>query len=1730
MIKQDVHQFVGMQQDIKSPDVNSKYIYEGKNIKITSQGDNSLLHVTNIKGNEKIGDLLGVYLGHCIIGNYLVLFTTEVATESKTAETPDPGGSLTPKEVGVVSSGLNVHKEIDHIYRITISEDTESIELVELFVGNLGFSLDHPIETLGIYENEHIQKVYWVDGLNKPRVINIVKGQLVNNKYNNSSFDFIPSLKLDENVEVSKQLGSGTFLPGTIQYMCTYYNKYGQESNAFYTSELFYINPPDRGGEPNETVSNSFNINIENPNLDFEFIRVYSIHRTSLDAQPTVKIVGDYKIFDAPEIDKGASEKVEVLQYDLLKWGLEQPFTKKEKWDGTIRCELSESYLDVAKKLFIKQEGDEIPLLDFIKNANIVTETDNNVEYTYVKIDNCNLIYKKDSYTTCVYTRNNQSINTTFLLGVEPKYAITNNKRGISLRRGGLYISQPNNITGLGIVQIKKTTIKSNITEETIKGMSIIDTGNTGSIIDPTLLLYLGGEDILASTIASKDNTLFLGNVEIKRPSVNLLNLKLSESKCKAGLRNTNIKVSEKNSYYSYESSLDTGYNAGFKSGEKYRLGLQFQYKNGKWSDPIHLEDYEMPANIRPRVENECIQVPKITYQLNKDNGSYLIEEGYYKVRPVVVFPTLEERQVLLQGMVCPTMYNIGSRLNGTPYSQSSWFVRPIYNRSNLLNENLSSRYDIDEGSFLEFEHNKSIFLGDYRGSEVQGIKPLNNNNIQAGSGLSDLFIENILSEEELKDTNIVQKFDAQEEFADRYFIDQSIITLHSPDLEWNPGIQSLSNKKYKFRIVGLINFTSSIGDIDIQTSTPPINPQSTGFFHKTLGINNAGNFNSAKSLASGLFYRDWIVNIPKDKDSDSIYTYWKDQLEESHWLIYPWHKSGSLNNDTKRPTDKGTRSAVLQKKIISNLKFSKHNTWLNDSWEPEHGISNISIFNNDQIALSKINLENYSEINYYGNIDSLVFSKKLDLYNTIPKYGSGDTSNGISNSFYAPISKLIKYDDASDLNIEDVKDPVRIKYKSSPHIVFGFNFSYTSENKLIQHILPSYGTLNAISQNEVNVKPSWIGKTQLEETSVTTRANNYPIIKYKSTKVPDVNTVGQLNDLYWYQESKDKSIIYECIQSINEPQNTLFKWKDVTNDSDNPIGTIYEYKGSLYRLHAVSENENNEITQYNLVYYSSNFVPNTSGTSNNLVVLNSTDFMISQSEIPNTNEHIYPYLYLAELYQETDSNTIFGGTSEEALKNNIWIPAGKALLINADKETTIDFTYGDTWYQRYDCLKTYPFTQEDENQVVEIASFMCETRVNADGRYDKNRGQLSNLNMTPRNFNLWNPVYSQKDNFFKYRILDSDFYKLNKFPNTITWTKEKHNGEDIDTWTNITMASTLDLDGDKGKIVSLNTFNNEIYCFQESGISNIIFNAREQISTTSGVPIEISNGMKVNGKRYLSNSIGCNNKWSIVESIYGIYFVDNITKGIYLLSDGVKSLSHTLNMKDYINKFTNIEPWKVNNFKPIAFNFNNDNIFNNFKVSYDKVDKKVYFVNGQDCLVYSEELGQFESFVDYQNTYSIINIQSNTYSLYYSPTGNSGNWYTGLWKNNVLDTTEIYGEDKDISLTVVSNQDPLNDKIFNTIEFRGNTYDDKGKFDPKVCPFNKIRVWNEYQDTEDVELVFNSNTPSNLKQKFRIWRANIPRDKSNGRDRIRNTWAKIKLTGNSKKIELNDLNIHYFM
>ena len=489
-------------------------------------------------------------------------------------------------------------------------------------------------------------------------------------------------------------------------------------------------------------------------------------------------------------------------------------------------------------------------------------------------------------------------------------------------------------------------------------------------------------------------------------------------------------------------------------------------------------------------------------------------------------------------------------------------------------------------------------------------------------------------------------------------------------------------------------------------------------------------------------------------------------------------------------------------------------------------------------------------------------------------------------------------------------------------------------------------------------------------------------------------------------------------------------------------------------------------------------------------------------------------WLWLGELYNDDVKNR-FGGQTEEAFENNQWLPGGESVsLINEDNShksrVTIQWTEGDTYYQRYDHIKTYPFTLEDQNAVTDIVSFMCETRVNLDGRYDRNRGQTSNLAMTPENFNKLNEVYSQKNNFFNYRAVNYSKLNLDNFRNSITWTKTKTLGELIDTWTNITLASVLDLDGDKGPVNAIKRLNNTLITFQDKGISQILYNENMQITSTEGVPIEIANSGKVSGKRYITDQIGCPNKWSICETPYGIYFVDDISKGIYIFDGKVNNITSKLGFDSWIRKTSNIGLWNPRDFA-------------GFITYYDKTNKDVLFINDTDCLAYSETLGQFSSFYNYESTPYLMNLNDKALTIHKDSEGKYK-----VWLQNGGDYNMFYGEYKPFYTTVIVNPDITKDKVFNNIEFRADSWDMEGALTEDT--FDTLKVWNEYQEGI-ADLTRELGRPSTLKKKFRIWRANIPRDKSNNRDRIRNPWAYLKLSkekANTNKTILHDMVVSY--
>lgn len=1464
-MKSSQHIIKGMTRDLTVSKFNPEFAYECKNIRITARDNSTLLTVTNERGNSELSILtsngnplqvLGTLIGYNVLNNYVTLFTTG---------------------------------DKDRIYRLENKQTYFEGKL--LYEGNLNFNVNNPIENISVYENDNIQKVYWIDGLNQSRVINIVADSTVSGSWNDSSFDFVQDLELKETVTVVRDdLASGSFSSGVIQYAFTYYNKYGQESNIFYTSPIQYISFASRGASPEEKVSNSFTITIANPDTRFDYIRVYSIHRASIDATPNVLNVVDLPI-NAANVRAG-----ETLTY-----------------------------------------------------------TDN---------------------------------------------------------------------------------------------------GTIGTSVDPTELLYVGGEEVVFGTMTQKDNTLFLGNADIKRKLVgpDIIN----------SIKGGNISFNQRYvgnyvrtaGYYPYKNSLYLGSKIkSFKYLEWYRFGVQFQYKNGKWSEPIWINDaYNGPASggmgygISPSY-NGALTTVQASYSLNSDIINKVVAQGFIRARGVVVYPTLIDREVVAQGILCPTVYNIGDRFGNSPFAQSSWFARPNLafdierNKSNwngigtlfgdydkskaavISNKNVNLTIDpgtpsaktilidiVNKGAWAEFRHNKPVPNNWERNAEIQCIA-----NTPAGPYTASKGSE-------------LNSYTASH--AEYFFVDQNILTLHSPDIEFDEGVQNLDSSGLKLRIVGVVPITANASEIDIQTSTPANDTSKMGFYKETIGSEN-NSYHGLKNLISGAFWFDKMTNM-KNVDDDHGYT--------ESFFVYAWHRNGSLNN--QGPVTEGSRTAMLDKKKISNLKFSSFSKYFNEPWlaykanDATHtGITGVSIFNSNEQSLVRIPApanSNLGDLNYYGNVDKVIAATRVDdAYSLTFDFSDGpkteefnrkngypivvtgvNTAESFAHQLFTggtfPIQFVKRSDGATLTEVPNGTDAVRMKYKSTPHAVFALN--YATDGRQI--VMPT--------NRETDYTDYW--------------------------NVNDANvTKGGVNHFFWNPTAKS---ISESETQINDGV-----FQDV----------ISEYTSNL--------------------------------TDNN-----------------------YSYLYLAELYNDNITNR-FGGQTEEAFENNIWLPGGEPInLLNADgtpvSYASLTYTEGDTFLERYDCLKTYSYTLEDQNSVTEIVSFMCETRVNIEGRYDRNRGQLNNLTMTPENFNKVNKVYSQKNNFFNYRGINHSKFNLNYFPNTVTWTKEKQLGSIIDTWTNITMASTLDLDGDKGEVISLNTYNNEIFCFQRKGFSNILFNSRVQIPASDGMPIEITNGMKVSGKRYVSNTIGCSNKWSIVESPSGLYFIDNETNSMYLFNGEVKSISDSLGMRQWVNENNTHINWN-----PVTYE--------NFRGFYDKNNNDVYFVNNNWCLCYSELIGQFTSFMSYEKVPAMFNVGSEFYAF------NNNK----LWQQFNGDYNMFFGQYKPYSITVVANADEPADKIFNTVEFRADAYDGDNLAPTKT--YDTLDVYNEYQHGR-VTLTDLNGRPSPLKRKFRIWRANIPRANTpingipaNNRDRIRNTWAYVKLsteTPNTYRTVFHDMTIHYFV
>lgn len=245
----------GMTRDLSISKVNNEFAYENFNVRIIARDHDTLLSVTNERGNKEIhfdnGFSTGeVLIGYSVLNSYIVLFTHEDGADKP-----------------------------DHIYRVEYISDN-NWDKVELFNGNLKFDTKYPIETLANYETESIQKVYWVDGINQPRFINIKRLDYSND--NPSQFDFVTEFSPDLEIQVDKVfLGTALFGSGTIQYYFTYSNDFGQETNIIGKSFIYNLSSQDSATPADSTSSCAFKISLKNLDSRFNNINIYSLVTSS---------------------------------------------------------------------------------------------------------------------------------------------------------------------------------------------------------------------------------------------------------------------------------------------------------------------------------------------------------------------------------------------------------------------------------------------------------------------------------------------------------------------------------------------------------------------------------------------------------------------------------------------------------------------------------------------------------------------------------------------------------------------------------------------------------------------------------------------------------------------------------------------------------------------------------------------------------------------------------------------------------------------------------------------------------------------------------------------------------------------------------------------------------------------------------------------------------------------------------------------------------------------------------------------------------------------------------------------------------------------------------------------------------------------------------------------------------------------------------------------------------
>lgn len=1921
----------GMTRDIgisQTSEGKAQYVFENHNIRITAINDNTLYTVTNEKGTQLEDTLTGVFLGSCVLNDYIIVF-------SKMYTGFDSGN------VG------NVTSKDDYIYRIKYNETDNKLQIDVLYNGNLNFKLNNPIDAVGYYESAEVQKVYWVDGVNPNRFINIAdttEGKAPD--YSNGTayqFNFQGRITSLPDVVVTKNyLKTGSFQAGVMQYFATYCNKYGIETCIVWQSDLQYITFPNRGAKYDEVVQCAFDFAINNLDTNYQYIRIYSTYRAGLNGAAEGRLVAEIPITgneilysdDGTNYQNFNAQDIHYLGGQNIIAGTIE-YKQDTLFLGDIQLPSSSSSIEDLKSYFRDKclnnkkeyEGIEICESPYItwQYKKISDDTDTisiyNQQINKSQADIAGFKYRELYRFGVQFMDNNGEWTQAIWIGdkycdyppVSPLViSDTETKEGVYIATAVLDLRS--DFTFTFKIQSKYLAYRLLVAESSIESRRILTQG----VINPTMFNYKSRENNQPFSInswifrprqssiehkhyyqiplQSEDNAEIQGVMKYKFPgllpegteeknnnnSYDAFALVFSPNYL-AGCRlwykliyyNTDTCSKYTRKFYNLTADGQKGVedNTTFTGKESaLAISRDNQFLNSNPSNdyyttgviPWHFKNFTIVADelIKDTSWDGIASktISSITNSLKNKGMDVLISENMlptgkqYKeasnlaVVDVTKVLTYVGLAVALAASVVASVFSFGAAapavaaVTGTIISLAT---AAALTTAGSLAVMCAIGAAAAIGAMAEAEKYDPDVKDIQKQLMRKGITCINNGQNKGKAdeltnSLLDVMFNEYLSVDknpfylgrDLKLgsdanfyimggrlTNIEEKEKNKQYKSDSFYVDESIVTLNAPNIEDFPA-SFIDN--YRLDLIGTI----------------PINQVSTDYtlyaeqgLSSQAGVINGLNKNTkfgdpnVNGLLNEYLYQDteWdkLLGTPKTEEGSEgkLYDEFSVRASVSSYKTFMWNRNTSLS--VWMPGLKiidvygeyvTSIPAKPVKKIFANYKYSQNTKYeIYKDGKPnvfKIDINTPILYNSDQPIINVMEYKGFKL--YQGNIDSTIIPQ--EDYTLITKE---------QGECYYTIDDVVG---------GECKDPIPLRYKSTPHLVLpitpkdesvtvtlpvinnevgtyildkynlqdidyssievdGYNVDASKDSKIIQCFNcesymdeSSIQLVTPLSYRSMDTEELQITKQTIDLEPVTSNSfiSNYTIFRfwYYSLNGEQQNEINKiLIDLYEFATGDVVTVVTELDQST---WNTILSYQ-ITKESNylnghrtkwrNAINSIFESKksilfnvsGFVYEYTKINEStakikficgqttdRDNNITnlgtpipedtilKINDFYY--DVIEDTYDISLLSDSIKQSNYNGSVNVIQNRLdwEQNSPYLFLGELVKEQfDYNTWYGGNTEYALEQLNWNVCSAYTSIYAPVEKT----WGDTFYQRWECLKTYPFSEQEVNSNVEILSFMLESHMNLDGRSDVNRGTYNLVNNRPSNTNIFNTSYNQQDNFFSYKTLDQKYSK-SKFENQVIWSLSKSNLSDIDNWTNISAVNCLQLDGKLGRLNKIINMNDVLLAFQDTGISTIDYNLKSALSTYEGLPLQMGNTGKVTGYTKVTSDIGCHNKWAMCLTDSGLYFIDSYKKALYVLSANY--------VPQEISKTGNFSTWFKENVNNKIWNYQN---MDAFRLNYDSSTKDLYISNNTTCLLYNSELKVFTSFMDYIDTPLLLNNKGKSIAFnqkiyeqqgmvtHISPKIKIYSLFNGPYN-------KIYDEFKNYSIEYRINPSPYTDNLFTNYQYTADWVNPQYKVDDKSNAFNDIdrfksfdivEAWNEYQYGK-LKVNTKSVFPNPIKTKFRIWRGDIPRDgddigKINFKgDRMRNPWIHLKFTKNTEqedttKMLFHNLNIVYY-